>query len=223
MASRTLGGENTGAEPAVSDHGHHHDSDAARSAAEILEQAVRELLIEKNVFSAEEMRRMIDLWESKSPADGARVVARAWLDEAFKRQLLRDAKSALRSIGIEPGPSPELVVLEDTPKVHHVVVCTLCSCYPRALLGIPPDWYKSRAYRSRVVKEPRAVLREFGTVLVDNVQVRVADSTADVRYIVLPTRPAGTEGMSEAELAAIVTRDCMIGVALPDPHIRRVQ
>lgn len=210
--------DHTGSAP---DHAHSHEPEAPRSAAEILEQAVRELLIEKNIFAAEDVRRTIDLWDSKSPANGATVIAKAWRDETFKLNLLRDAKSALRLLEIDPGPSPELIVLEDTPNLHHVVVCTLCSCYPRALLGVPPDWYKSRAYRSRVVKDPRGVLAEFGTVLADTVQVRVVDSTADVRYIVLPQRPAGTGGMSDAELAALVTRDCLIGVTLPTPAVER--
>jgi nitrile hydratase len=141
------------------------------------------------------------------------MVARAWTDPAYKARLLADAKPAATELGINVAVAPELVVLENTADVHHVVVCTLCSCYPKAILGIPPAWYKSRAYRSRVVREPRAVLREFGTEIPDHVDVRVVDSTADMRYLILPARPAGTEGWDEARLAALVSRDSMIGVA----------
>jgi len=157
---------------------------------------------------------MIEAIDSWTPALGARLVARAWIDPAFKARLLSDAPSAARELGIEPGATL-LVVLENTPERHNLVVCTLCSCYPKRILGIPPDWYKSRAYRSRAVREPRAVLAEFGTELPAEAAVHVHDSTADLRYLVLPMRPPGTETMSEEELAALVTRDSMIGVALP--------
>lgn len=174
--------------------------------------ALRELLIEKGVFTADEERLAIETMESRSPADGARVVARAWVDPAYKARLLADGKAAVAELGVT-ATSAQLVVVENTPKVHNVVVCTLCSCYPRSVLGLPPAWYKSLDYRKRVVHEPRAVLAEFGTTILDDVEVRVHDSTADMRYLVLPRRPEGTEGWSEAALAGLVTRDSMIGVA----------
>ena len=155
--------------------------------------------------------------DARSPADGARVVARAWTDPDFKNRLLEDANAAAGELGIDAGAIP-INVIENTPSTHNVICCTLCSCYPRLLLGLPPDWYKARTFRSRVVREPRAVLAEFGTVIPDDVDVKVHDSTADLRYMVLPLRPAGTETMSEAELAALVTRDCMIGTATVEPQ-----
>ena len=174
--------------------------------------ALRELLIEKGLFTAEEEREAIAAMEARSPATGARIVARAWVDPAYRARLLADGRSAAEELGAEVTAA-QLVVIENTPKVHNMVVCTLCSCYPRSVLGLPPAWYKSKDYRSRTVREPRAVLAEFGTVLAPEVEVRVHDSTADMRYLVLPLRPAGTEGMSEAELAELVNRDAMIGVA----------
>ncbi len=161
------------------------------------------------------MRQRIDWLVSRSPVDGARLVARAWVDPAFKQRLLADARSTALELGLDPGPAPVVVALENTEDVHHVVVCTLCSCYPRSLLGPPPDWYKSAPYRSRAVADPRGVLTEFGVELDDDVELRVVDSTADIRYLVIPRRPGGSEGMGEAELAALVTRDSMIGVAQP--------
>ena len=152
--------------------------------------------------------------DARSPANGAAVVARAWTDPAFKARLLADASAASREMGFDIGPL-NLIAVENTADTHNLIVCTLCSCYPRNLLGLPPDWYKTRAYRSRAVREPRAVLREFGLDLPDHVTVRVHDSTADMRYIVLPARPEGTEGMDEAALARLVTRDSMIGTGLP--------
>ena len=203
------------------DHGHHHPHPGARPDADdtptyyqVMEIAVRELLIEKGVLTADAVRREVEKMDARSPAQGARVVARAWRDPAFKAKLLELGNDALVELGLERGPC-KLVVVENTADVHNVVVCTLCSCYPRWLLGLPPDWYKSRTYRSRTVREPRAVLREFGLELRDDVTVRVHDSTADMRYLVLPSRPAGTDGWSEERLASIVTRDCMIGVAVP--------
>jgi nitrile hydratase len=202
------------------DHPHPHptrpDVDDALSYYQVMEIAVRELLVEKGVLSADDVRRQVENMDSRTPARGAAVVARAWSDAAFKARLLGEGNAALEDIGLERGPY-KLVVVENTPAVHNVVVCTLCSCYPRWLLGLPPDWYKSRSYRSRTVREPRAVLREFGLELSDDVTVRVHDSTADMRYLVLPARPSGTDGWSEERLASIVTRDCMIGVALPKP------
>lgn len=177
-------------------------------------EAIRELLIEKGVVTAEAIDAAMADMDARTPGRGARVVARAWSDPAFKQRLMTTGTEAVEEMGIAIEPT-QLLVVENTPEVHNVIVCTLCSCYPRMLLGLPPDWYKSRPYRSRVVREPRAVLREFGIELGPEVAVRVHDSTADMRYMVLPMRPAGTEGMSEAELAELVTRDSMIGVALP--------
>jgi nitrile hydratase len=184
-----------------------------------MEAAVRELLIEKGVITAAEVTDAIARMDARSPALGARVVARAWTDEGFRAALLADGSAACRSLGIDMGPT-KLKVVADARSLHNVIVCTLCSCYPRALLGLPPAWYKAKAYRARMVREPRAVLAEFGTVLPASVALRVHDSTADLRYLVLPDRPAGTERWDEAALAAIVTRDCMIGVSLPDPGRR---
>jgi len=176
--------------------------------------AIRELLIEKGILTADEIQEEIDYMEARTPANGARMVARAWVDPSYKNLLLSDPKAACAEMGVDATSLTEFVVLENTAKVHNLVVCTLCSCYPRPILGRPPDWYKSFAYRSRAVVEPRAVMREFGTELADDVEVRVFDSSADIRYLVLPQRPAGTEHLSEAELAALVTRDSMIGVTL---------
>ncbi len=181
---------------------------------QVMVEAVGELLIEKGVITAAELRRTIEDIDARSPAEGAQMVARAWLDPAFKATMLADVNQAAAALGIDAGPIP-IRAVENSERLHNVIVCTLCSCYPRALLGLPPDWYKSRAYRSRLVREPRAVLAEFGTPIADDVEVRVHDSTADLRYLVLPTRPAGSEGFGEAQLAALVTRDCMIGTAVP--------
>jgi nitrile hydratase len=203
------------------EHGHVHppvaDSgdDGPLGYYQRLEMAVRELLIEKGVFSADDVRREIEAMDARTPARGAAVVARAWLDSAFKARLLANGSAACQELGIDLGPT-NLLVVENTPEIHNVIVCTLCSCYPRMLLGLPPDWYKSRAYRSRVVREPRAVLAEFGLDLPENVGVRVHDSTADMRYLVLPMRPEGSEGMDHAALAALIGRDSMVGVALPE-------
>ena len=180
---------------------------------QLMAEAVGELLVEKGIFTAAELRKTIESIDARSPADGAKVVARAWIDPQFKERLLSDANAAASELSIDAGHIPVKVV-ENTESLHNVICCTLCSCYPRLLLGLPPDWYKARAYRSRVVREPRTVLKEFGTVIPDDVEVKVHDSTADLRYMVLPKRPSGTEGMSEVELAALVTRDCMIGTAV---------
>jgi nitrile hydratase len=179
-----------------------------------MEIALRELLIEKGIISADDVRRAIEAMDARTPAQGARVVARAWSDPAYKARLLANGSDAVRELGIDVGAT-RLIVVEHTKQLHNLIVCTLCSCYPRTVLGPPPDWYKSRAYRSRAVREPRAVLAEFGTVLDPAIEVRVHDSTADMRYLVLPERPAGTEGWSEEKLAALVTRDSMIGVTRP--------
>ena len=196
------------------DHGHptQPDVDGPLTYHQKLEIAIRELMIEKGILSADEVRRTVEAMDARSPAGGAKVVARAWTDPAYKQLLMTDPSKALNEVGVEVGLY-KLVVVENTEKVHNLVVCTLCSCYPRAVLGLPPDWYKSRAYRSRAVREPRKVMSEFGLEIPDDVPVRVHDSTADMRYLVLPKRPKGTEGWSEEKLAAIVTRDTMIGVA----------
>jgi nitrile hydratase subunit alpha len=199
-------------------HDHNHPHETAPEAPETvtyhqrLETAVRELLIEEGIVTAEAVREAVEDIEDRTPALGARLVARAWVDPAFKARLLADAPAAARELGIDVGTT-HLVVVENTPEVHNVIVCTLCSCYPRAVLGLSPAWYKSAAYRSRAVREPRAVLAEFGTEIPEGVAVRVHDSTADLRYMVLPERPAGTDGVPEEELAGLVGRDAMIGVA----------
>ncbi len=201
----------------MSDHDHDHDHAPIEVGDrpgyfEILEIAVRELLIEKKLITADQHRRQIEILDSRSPALGAKVIARAWVDPAYKARLLADGSAACEELGIGMYDGTRLIVLENTDRVHNFVVCTLCSCYPRPVLGLPPDWYKSKQYRARAVREPQAVLAEFGTVLPDSVDVRVHDSTANMRYLVLPQRPAGTEGMSEDELTTLVTRDAMIGV-----------
>jgi nitrile hydratase len=199
------------------DHDHPHapitngDEPAAAGRVRVLV----ELLVERDVIRREDVRRRIDWLVSRSPADGARLVAHAWADPEFKERLLADARAAALELGLDAGPSPVVVAVENTEAVHHMVVCTLCSCYPKALLGPPPDWYKSTTYRSRAVSDPRGVLGEFGVELEADVEVRVLDSTADIRYLVIPRRPAGSETMSEEELATLVTRDSMIGVADP--------
>jgi nitrile hydratase subunit alpha len=178
-----------------------------------LETAVRELLIERGVLTQDDVDRAVADIDEKSSALGAKLVARAWVDSAFKERLLADANAACAELGIPTG-NTKLLVVENTAETHNLIVCTLCSCYPRVVLGLPPDWYKSREYRCRAVREPRAVLREFGTAVPDGVTVRVHDSNADMRYLVLPVRPAGTEGMSEDELRKLVTRDSMVGVTM---------
>jgi nitrile hydratase len=181
---------------------------------QLMEVSLRELLVEKGVLTEAQVDAAVEDMRQRSPERGARVVARAWVDADFRARLLADGSAACESLGLDV-PALKLVVVENTPAVHNVIVCTLCSCYPRMLLGIPPEWYKSRNYRSRVVREPRAVLSEFGLELPAAVAIRVHDSTADMRYLVLPMRPAGTEDWSEDRLAALVTRDSMIGVAVP--------
>jgi nitrile hydratase subunit alpha len=181
---------------------------------QLMEVTLRELLVEKGIITGEQVEAEVEEMRARTPQRGAQVVARAWVDADFKTKLLADGTRACEEFGLEI-PGLKLVVVENTPEVHNAVVCTLCSCYPRVLLGIPPDWYKSRNYRSRMVREPRAVLEEFGLKLDERVTIRVHDSTADMRYLVLPMRPAGTQGWEEARLAALVSRDSMIGVALP--------
>jgi nitrile hydratase len=193
-------------------HAPRPDHDDTVTHHRMLEIAVRELLVEKGILTADEIREAVERMDKRGPHLGARAVARAWVDPAFKARLLKDGSAACEEIGIQMDQPTQLIVVENTPAEHNLVVCTLCSCYPRMVLGIPPDWYKSRAYRSRAVSEPRAVLAEFGTHLPDHTTVRVHDSTADMRYLVLPMRPAGTEGFDEQRLAALVTRDAMVGV-----------
>lgn len=175
--------------------------------------AIHELLVEKGIVASGEVEEQVNRVSSRSPLDGAKVVARTWVDPEFKSRLLADARSAVGEMGYSLTHDAELAVLENTEDVHHLVVCTLCSCYPTALLGPPPDWYKSFAYRQRAVVKPRTVMGEFGLDVDDDVQVRVVDSTADLRYLVLPRRPEGTDGLTEEELAELVTRDSMIGVS----------
>ena len=177
--------------------------------------AIYELLIENGVVGNDEVREVAARVRARTPSDGARVVAKAWSDVEFKARLMADARTAVYELGYSLTHDAELAVVENTEDVHHLIVCTLCSCYPTSLLGPPPDWYKSFAYRQRAVVEPRAVMREFGYEPGSGVRVRVVDSTADIRYLVLPRRPAGSEGMSESELAELVTRDSMIGVTGP--------
>ena len=204
--------DHTGLSP--SGHPYRVDNDAPLTYWQRMEIAVRELMIEKGHLSADQVAAQIDAMDARSPANGAAVLARAWSDQAFRARLLENASEASREMGFDIGPL-NLIAVENTADTHNLIVCTLCSCYPRNLLGLPPDWYKTRAYRSRAVREPRSVLSEFGLDLPDHITVRVHDSTADMRYIVLPARPDGTEGMDEAQLAALVTRDSMIGTGLP--------
>jgi Nitrile hydratase, alpha chain len=191
------------------DHDDEHDEalDTAPGYYEIMEAAVRELLVEKRLIGPEEIHRQIEVLDSRTPALGAKVVVRAWVDLSFRQRLLANGRAACEELG-----NTQLIVLENTDTVHNLIVCTLCSCYPRPVLGLPPDWYKLKAYRARAVIEPRAVLAEFGTHIPDDVEIRVSDSTATVRYLVLPKRPEGTADFNEEQLAALVTRDTMIGV-----------
>jgi nitrile hydratase len=202
--------------------GHHHDDHEAIedldniTEFEVMEQAIRELLVEKGILSASQIQAQIDDMDSRTPVMGQKIIARAWTDSAYRERLISDPKSAFAEMGVTRlDENPEVVVVENTPERHNVIVCTLCSCYPRVLLGMPPAWYKKRAYRSRVVKEPRKVLSEFGTELPDLTKIEVHDSTADMRYLVLPMRPAGTDNWSAEQLEALITRDAMIGVKVP--------
>jgi nitrile hydratase alpha subunit len=197
------------------DHGHATaiaQDDPPPSYYEIMETAVRELLVDKKVIGAGEIRQMLEVMDTRTPALGSKIVARAWVDPEFRARLLANGRATLEELGIDFFEDTQLIVLENTDKVHNLIVCTLCSCYPREILGLPPDWYKLKPYRARAVKEPRAVLAEFGTVIPDDVEIRVSDSTAMLRYLVLPQRPEGTDNFSEEELASLVTRDAMIGV-----------
>lgn len=202
----------------MSENGHDHPHEEprhTRSPWAVRIRAIEELLVEKGVFTAEEVKSQVEYMEARSYENGARLVARAWVDPAFKQRLLSDTKAAAVELGIDASGPIEFVTVENTPEVHNVIVCTLCSCYPRAILGYPPDWYKSFAYRSRVVVEPREVLREFGLDLPADKRIAVHDSSADLRYLVLPERPERTENMDEEGLAALVTRDSLIGTDVP--------
>ncbi len=211
MTGTNIGGNGHGGHDHSDHPGTAHDEELGYYA--LRARAMEALLVEKGVCAPSEIQDMVDRVEARSPADGARVVARAWTNPDFKALLLSNPEAALGQLGYTlPETTPKLDVVENTGDVHHLVVCTLCSCYPRALLGRPPDWYKSLSYRSRAVIDPRGVMREFGLEVPADVEVRVLDSTADLRYLVLPRRPEGTEGMSEGELAELVTRDSMIGV-----------
>ncbi len=199
---------------AADPHGHEHPKHELSNYAKRI-YAIRDLLCEKGILNEKDIQRQIAYQEARSPANGATLVARAWVDGAFKARLVADPKAACAEMGLDVASINEFVVLENSEKVRHMVVCTLCSCYPRPILGRPPDWYKSFNYRQRAVNDPRGVMREFGLDLADNVEVRVHDSTADIRYLVLPLRPKGTEKLSEKELAQLVTRDSLIGVMDP--------
>jgi nitrile hydratase len=198
------------------EHGHDHDHahQAVPSDPALRVKALESLLVEKGLVDRGALDALVNSYEHKiGPRNGARVVARAWVDLAYKQRLLTDATAAIAELGYKGEQGECMVVVENTPKVHNLIVCTLCSCYPWPVLGLPPVWYKSAPYRSRAVIDPRGVLHEFGLDLADHVEVRVWDSTAEIRYLVLPERPAGSESLSEEALAALVTRDSMIGVA----------
>ena len=208
------------ADPSAQDHGHEHPKHELSQHAKRI-YAIHDLLLEKGVLTQKDIQLQVEYQEARSPANGAKLVARAWTDPAFKARLIADPKSACAEMSIDATALNEFVVLENTDKVRHMVVCTLCSCYPRPILGRPPDWYKSFNYRQRAVNDPRGVMQEFGLVLSDEVEVRVHDSTADIRYLVLPLRPNGTDGLNEADLAKLVTRDSMIGVMDALPQVPR--
>ena len=199
-------------------HDHDHEHQTVPSDLTLRVKALESLLVEKGLVDPAALDALIDTYEHKvGPRNGARVVARAWADPAYKQRLLNDGAAAIAEFGFQGAQGEHMRVLENTPQVHNLVVCTLCSCYPWSVLGLPPVWYKSAPYRSRSVIDPRGVLREFGVELPEDVEVRVWDSTAELRYMVLPERPAGTEKMSEDQLAALVTRDAMVGVAKVTP------
>ena len=197
-------------------HDHDHEGGSHLSDVELRVRALESLLVEKGYVEPQALDALVETYEKKvGPRNGARVVARAWVDAQFRKRLLEDATEAISSLGYVGRQGEHMVALENTANVHNMVVCTLCSCYPWPVLGLPPVWYKSAPYRSRVVIDPRGVLKDFGVALPDDVEVRVWDSTAEIRYLVLPERPEGTEGWSEDELARIVTRDSMIGTGFP--------
>lgn len=207
------------------DHDHNHQEigpTGQQGYFDILQAALEEMLIERKILQPGEIERQIDVLDSRTPALGAKVVARAWTDPEFRARLLANGRGTCEELGVTFYDDTGLIVLENTETVHNLVVCTLCSCYPRPLLGLPPEWYKLKPYRARAVVEPRALLAEFGTIIPENVEVRVADSTSALRFLVLPMRPAGTEGYTEEQLAALVTRDAMIGVVPVHVDVRRI-
>jgi nitrile hydratase len=200
------------------DHDHDHNHQAIPSDPALRVKALESLMVEKGLVDPAALDALVDTFEHKvGPRNGARVVARAWLDPGYKKRLLTDASPAIAELGYTSGQGEHMLALENGPKVHNLVVCTLCSCYPWPVLGLPPVWYKSAAYRSRAVIDPRGVLREFGAQVDEDAEVRVWDSTAELRYLVIPERPAGTENLNEEELAALVTRDAMVGVSKVPP------
>jgi len=198
-------------------HDHHHEHDHSElSDTQLRVRALETILTEKGYVDPAALDLIIEAYETKiGPHNGARIIAKAWADPAFRQQLVADAPKAIAALGVIDNADSEIMVLENTPKVHNVIVCTLCSCYPTSVLGLPPVWYKSAPYRSRTVAEPRGVLREFGVEVPADSEIRVWDSTSEMRYIVIPMRPAGTEGWSEERLEKLVTRDCMIGTGMP--------
>ena len=214
----TGAGVNTGASHGDHAHEHDHEHQAVPSDLNLRVKALESLLVEKGLVDRAALDTIVDLYETKiGPRNGARVVARAWVDPAYRKRLLSDASAAIAELGYQGGQGEDMVVLENTAKVHNLVVCTLCSCYPWPVLGLPPVWYKSAPYRSRAVIDPRGVLREFGVELPEDIEVRVWDSTAELRYLVLPERPPGTEHLGEDDLASLVTRDSMIGAGRVTP------
>lgn len=191
---------------------HHHDHADISLEFEIVETAMRELLIDKGIIDADDVQQQIERDEQLTPENGARLVARFWSDPAYRERALADGKAAAEELGLDMNVAPDLVILENTDKVHHVTVCTLCSCSPTFVIGPPPAWYKGATYRKRVVRDPRGVLREFGTELPEDTEVRVVDTTTETRYLVVPKRPAGTENWSETQLASLVSRESLFGV-----------
>ena len=223
-SAAAAGGLSAKGEDDAHTHEHDHAHQDVPSDLTLRVKSLESLLVEKGIVDRAALDALVDTYENKiGPRNGAKVVARAWVDPTYKARLLADANDAMADFGYLSKQGDRMVVVENTPKLHNVIVCTLCSCYPWAVLGLPPVWYKSAAYRSRVVIDPRGVLREFGLEIGDDVETRVWDSTAEVRYLVLPERPTGTEGMSEDELAALVTRDAMVGVARVAPQRKGVK
>ena len=198
-------------------HSHHHNHSVLPEEPELRVKAIETLLIQKGLIDPDTLNELIDTYENKiGPKNGARVVAKAWVDGSYKERLLKNSTKAIEELSYTGRQGEHMVVVENTPETHNMVVCTLCSCYPWPVLGLPPSWYKSDEYRARAVREPRKVLKEFGLSLNDNIKIKVWDSTSEMRYLVLPMRPKGTEGFSEDELAKIVTRNSMIGTGLPE-------
>ena len=198
-------------------HSHHHNHSVLPEEPELRVQAIETLLIQKGLIDPDTLNELIDTYENKiGPKNGARVIAKAWVDDSYKERLLKNSTKAIEELSYTGRQGEHMVVVENTPETHNMVVCTLCSCYPWPVLGLPPYWYKSDEYRARAVREPRKVLKEFGLSLNDNIKIKVWDSTSEMRYLVLPMRPKGTEGFSEDELTKIVTRNSMIGTGLPE-------